>query len=434
MSANITSTKGFYGWVNLVVTSIIGVLAMSYMVSFSYFLPSLLDEFGWARGVTNLAASIYMIAMGLCGPFAGFFIFKYGARRAMVLGNSLALLGFLIMFFHNQLWQLFLGYGVLVGVAAGLGGMLAGMTVINDWFVKKRAMALSLFMGSGGFIGMFTGRAITAAIETYGWRNTTLIMASLILLLAIILPAILIRNKPRDMDQVPDGPENETDDIGKTVPPKPTYRTTVDFTAKEALKTRCMWLLVLYFCLSMLAMGAIMTNQIVYLEDIGISAAVASWALGVMSGFMAFGQLGVGFISKRFSMRAIVIFGETLKLIGLVILIFSESLPFVFFYMIVLGLGFGFGMAAMMNIFPNYFGVTHYPKIMGTVRLFWTFIGAAGAPLAGHIRDITGSFLPAFQVAVVITALGLVCLICAKAPIHPSLKVPKTDIDLSPAS
>ncbi len=431
MPAKITSSKGFYGWINLIVAAVIGVIAMSYMVSYSYFLPYLLDEFGWATRDANFAATINMIAMGLCGPFAGVFIFKYGARRSMVLGNSLGMLGFLLMFFHNQLWQLFLGYGLLVGVAAGLGGMLSGMTVINDWFVNRRAMALSLFMGSGGFVGIFTGRAIIGSIETYGWRNTALIIASLVLLLAVILPGILIRNKPRDLGQVPDGPESVMEGEIKTVPPKATYRTPVDFTAKEALKTPCMWLLLVYYCLSMLAMGAIMPNQIVYLGDIGISEAMASWALGVMSGFMAFGQLVVWFISKRFSMRAIVIFGETLKLIGLVILISTESQTFVFFYMIVLGLGFGFGMTAMMNIFPNYFGVTHYPKIMGTVRLFWTFIGSAGAPLAGHIRDTSGSFLTAFQGAVVITALGLMCLVFAKAPVHPSLKEPETEKVLS---
>ena len=431
MSANITSSKGFYGWINLIVAAVIGVIAMSYMVSFSYFLPYLLDEFGWATRDANFAATINMIAMGLCGPFAGVFIFKYGARRAMVLGNSLGLLGFLLMFFHNQLWQLFLGYGLLVGVAAGLGGMLAGMTVINDWFVNKRAMALSLFLGSGGFVGIFTGRAIIWAIETYGWRNTALILSSLILLLAVILPGIFIRNKPRDLEQLPDGPESETEGKGKTIPPKTAYRTPVDFTAKEAIRTRCLWLLVAYFCLNMLAMGAIMPNQIVYLSDIGMSRAVASLALGAMSGFMAFSQLSVGFISKRFSMHAIAVFGEILKLTGLVILILTKSQPFVFFYMIVLGLGFGFAMAATMNIYPNYFGATHYPKIMGTVRLFWTFIGSAGAPLAGHIRDISGSYLTAFQGAVAITALGLMCLIFARAPVHPSLKEPKTEKVLS---
>ena len=79
-------------------------------------------------------------------------------------------------------------------------------------------------------------------------------------------------------------------------------------------------------------------------------------------------------------------------------------------------------MAATMNIFPNYFGVSNYPKIMGFVRLFWAFVGGAGAPLAGFVRDRTGSYIPAFQAVIVVVALGLICLIFAKAPVHPSLK------------
>jgi hypothetical protein len=75
-----------------------------------------------------------------------------------------------------------------------------------------------------------------------------------------------------------------------------------------------------------------------------------------------------------------------------------------------------------MNIFPNYFGLSNYPKIMGTARLFWAFIGAAGAPLAGHVRDTFGNYLPAFRVAIFVVAAGLIFLIFAKAPVHPSLK------------
>jgi len=243
----------------------------------------------------------------------------------------------------------------------------------------------------------------------------------MILLLAVILPAIFIRNKPEDLGQVPDGPDNETKGTHKTVPLKAAYKTLVPFTAKEAMRTLSLWLLVAYFCLNMLAMGAIMTHQIKYLFDIGISAAMAGTALGVMSGFMAFSQLSLGFVGRRFSMHSIAIGGEVLKVVGLVILILTESLPFVFLYMVVLGLGFGSAMVATMNMFPDYFGAKYYPKIMGSVRLFWTIVGGVGAPIAGHIRDVTGSYALAFQGAVVVTALGLICLFFAKAPVHPTL-------------
>jgi MFS family permease len=423
MSASRTSEKGFYGWVNVTVASIMGVIGGLYLVSFSYLLPYLVKDFGWNRGTVSLAATINMIAMGLCGPIAGYFIVKHGARRSIFFGNILGFAGFVLIFFHTRLWELFLGYGLLVGLAVGFGGMLASTTVINNWFVKKRGMALSIFLGSGGAAGMIMGPAIMKMIERAGWRVTVLVIAILVLLFAVILPAIFIRNKPQDLGQVPDGPEKPGSAAkGQSLPHKATYKTPVDFTAAEAMRTRSLWLLIAYFSLNMLAMGALMTHQVAYLLDMGIIATLAGFALSVMSATMTLSQFSVGIIGKRFSMHAIAVGGEVLKIMGLGILIFTNSLPFVFVYMVVLGLGFGAAMAAMMNIFPNYFGISNYPKIMGTARLFWAFVGGAGAPLAGYIRETTGSYLPAFRVALVIVAAGLICLIFAKAPVHPSLK------------
>ena len=423
MSASRTSEKGFYGWVNVAVASIMGVIGGFYMVSFSYLLPYLVKDFGWNRGTVSLAATINMIAMGLCGPIAGFFIVKHGARRSIIFGNILGFAGFVLIFFHTRLWELFLGYGLLVGLAVGFGGMLASTTVINNWFVKKRGMALSIFLGSGGAAGMIMGPAIMKMIESAGWRVTVLVISILVLLFAVILPAIFIRNKPQDLGQVPDGPDKpESAAKGQSLPHKAAYKTPVDFTAAEAMRTRSLWLLIAYFCLNMLAMGALMTHQVAYLLDMGIIATLAGFALSVMSATMTLSQFSVGIIGKRFSMHAIAVGGEVFKIMGLGILIFTNSLAFVFVYMVVLGLGFGAAMAATMNIFPNYFGISNYPKIMGTARLFWAFVGGAGAPLAGYIRETTGSYLPAFRVAIVVVAAGLICLIFAKAPVHPSLK------------
>jgi MFS family permease len=435
MSSSATGDKGFYGWVNLATTAVMGVIGGLYLVSFGYFLPFLVEDFGWNRGVASLAATINMIVLGICGPLAGIFIMKYGAKRSLVLGNILGCLGFFLLCFHSHLWELFLGYGVLVGTGAGFGGLLASTTVINSWFVKKRSLALGIFLGSGGAGGIFMGPAMMALINKQGWRTTFVIMSGMVLLFAVILPAILIKNSPQDLGQNPDGPDGLKAQVKrKKVPPKAAYKTPVDFTAKEAMRTRSLWLLIAYFCFNMLAMGALMTHMVAHLLDIEISATLAALALSVMTAVMTLAQFASGFVGMRFSMHSIAIGGEVLKVIGVMILISTQNLPIIFVSMVVLGMGFGSVMLATMNIFPNYFGLSSYPKIMGFARFFWAFVGGAGAPLAGLIRESTGSYIPAYQAAIVVLAVGLICLIFAKAPVHPSLKAPRTDEVYAPVA
>jgi MFS family permease len=423
MSNGFTGSKGFYGWINLAVCAVIGVVAGFYIVAFSYFLPFLIKDFGWNRGTASYAATINLIALGISGPIAGMFIGRYGARRSIVLGNVMGCLGFLLLYFHSQLWQLFLGWGLLVGTGAGFGGMLATTTVVNNWFVRKRHLALSLFLASGGAGGVVMGPALMRMIETFGWRTTSLAIALMVLVFAVFLPALLIRNKPQDLGQAPDGPaESKGKGTAGAMPPKAGYKTPVEFTLGEALRTRCLWLLIAYFCMNMLAMQALMTHQVAYLFDIGIGATLAAAALSVMSGVMAFGQLSVGYLGSKFGVQSIAIAGELFKIAGMVLVLYARTAPSVFLYMVVLGWGFGLAMAATMNMFPNYYGALHYPKIMGLIRLFWTFAGGLGAPIAGFIRESTGSYIPAFQLAIAVIVAGLCCLIFAKPPVHPSLR------------
>lgn len=426
MSARITGDKGFYGWVNLAVTSVMGMIAPLYLISFGYFLPSLLND-GWDRVWSSYASTINLIVMGLCGPLAGMFIMKYGARRAVVMGNVVGALGFLILSFHWHLWELYLAYGVLIGFGAGFGGLLSSTTVINNWFVKKRSLALGIFLGAGGVGGIIMGPVMMNLITTRGWRPTYVVMSVLALFFLIVLPAIFLKNRPQDLGQVADGPAQ----VGASAAGQPAarragYKTSVDFTAKEALRTRCLWMLIAYFCLSMLAMQGLMTHMVAHLRDLGIGAVVAAAALSIMTGVMTFAQFAAGFLGMRLSMLSIAVSGEVLKVIGVLILVSTSSMPVVIVSMVFLGMGFGAAMVATMNIFPNYFGSANYPKIMGYARLFWAFVGGAGAPAAAYIREATGSYFPAFRLVLAVFAAGLVCLMFAKPPVHPSLKKPES--------
>ena len=183
-----------------------------------------------------------MIVTGLASPFAGMYVTRYGARKAIAAGGILCVLCFVFASFHTQLWQLYLAYAVLFGLGGCLCGMLAMTTIVNNWFVKKRPLALSILLTAGGLGGLVMVSFIMAMINRFGWRNAYLLIAAMIFVLLVILPSFLVVNKPEDLGQVPDGIQSE--DKKDSSPNKQNlYGTPVDFTAAEAIRTSAFWYL-----------------------------------------------------------------------------------------------------------------------------------------------------------------------------------------------
>ena len=240
----------------------------------------------------------------------------------------------------------------------------------------------------------------------------------------VVLPGLFIINKPEDLGQVPDGPLSKKDKREKTEGQqnKHLYKTPVDFTAKEALRTRALWLLVGYGALSMLvAMGA-GTHIIAFQFDIGISAITAAFVGSIFSAVMGIGQLGVGFLGLRIKMHHLAVCSGIIAVVGFSMLLFAKSLPLMIAYAILFGIGSGIQFIAIGNLFPDYFGRSEFPKIMGYTMPFNTFISSIGAPIVGHIRDATGSYLPAFRICFVLLVVAFFCILFAKPPVHSSLK------------
>ena len=117
-------------------------------------------------------------------------------------------------------------------------------------------------------------------------------------------------------------------------------KTPVDFTAKEAIRTRTMWLLVAYGTMSFLAMNGLMPIQIDFLLDIGLSDYKASAVVGVFSAVMAISQLGIGFLGLRFKMHSLAVVSIFFAIIGFAFLMFSDSMLLAIIYCIFLGIGF----------------------------------------------------------------------------------------------
>ncbi|NLA76198.1 MAG: MFS transporter, partial [Deltaproteobacteria bacterium] len=225
--------------------------------------------------------------------------------------------------------------------------------------------------------------------------------------------------------QVPDGPAssmNRSVESTKAIPAN-LYKTPVDFTARQAILTSTMWMLIGYVIVQFTAMQIMMNHQVSFLLDMGFSGASAAFAGGLFGAMTGASQLGVGFLGLRIKMHTLAVASVLFGIAGLIIILFARSMGIVILSNIFMGIGFGIQSIALGNLIPDYFGRTEFPKMMGYTMPFTTFLSAAGTPVAGYIREATGSYIPAFQFAIAVLALGLIFILLAKPPVHPSLKV-----------
>jgi len=425
MALKMLSKDGFYGWVNLGVMFVFNIIIFCFVLNaFGFCLPFWVKEFGWSRAAISGAQMLSLVLTGLAAPMVGIFLMKQGARKAMVFGNLLTAASLFLMAFQTHIWELYLWAGVVMGLGMSLGGMLAMMTVTNNWFIMKRSVAMAISMASMG-LNIVIGPFLMSVINDVGWRRSYMMIAVLVLVFCTIIPGLLVKNKPEDIGQVPDGPvskkaEGANPGSGQY---KHLYKTPVAFTAKEALRMRALWLLTIYGMLQFFCLNALMLHQVAFLFDLGISPTTAARAAGVLTAVTSISGLGIGFLGLRINMRTLAIASVVIGMIGFGTLLAAKSLTVVIAYCVILGIGFGIQGIAMGNLFPDYFGRSEFPKIMGFTTPVTTIGSSLGAPVAGFIRDTTGSYIGSFEVCLAMMACCFVCMIFAKPPVHPSLKV-----------
>ena len=92
------------------------------------------------------------------------------------------------------------------------------------------------------------------------------------------------------------------------------------------------------------------------------------------------------------------------------------SVVILYAYYILLGIGFGGNTSVMPTAFANYFGIEHFPKIMGNVLLLLSVFSALVPVIAGVVFDMTGTYVVMFLAVAVVCAVGGVANLLVRFP------------------
>ncbi len=400
----------FYGWVIVGAGFIIQMLNGGLLFhAFSAYVLPLQAEFGWSRTIRSSAFALVRLESGILGPLQGWLIDRFGPRRVMTVGNSLFAIGFLLLSRTLSLTSFYISL-VIIALGSSLGGFMPIATAVTQWFSRYRSTALGLTlagMGTGGLLVPI----VVHQIQTQGWRSMATLSAFLIAVVTI--PASqLMRSRPEDYDQLPDGGVVDHDKEGES-----SADNEPDFSARQALRTPTFWYLSIVHASALLIVGTVLVHQIPHMvEGVGLTQATAGSVVALLVVVVICGQLTGGWVGDRFDKRWIIFIAMWMHAAAMIVFAYADSFSGAALFAILHGTAWGIRGTIINSIRAEYFGRRAYATISGFSALL-IMVGMTSGPMfSGIVRDLTGSYKGAFLTLAGIAVIGSVSALAARPP------------------
>ena len=200
----------FYGWFVLAACFFVLFFSMGTRVGFGAFVIPMETDLGISRTAISLALALGWLVMGVSQPYLGRLNDLIGGRKVIV--GSIVVLGVTTMLLSgtNSIWYLAIVYGVIGSVAASGSSPVIALSVLARWFVRKRGMVAGISAAGASAGAMLLVPFVTYLIIVSSWRVAWVVLGVLVLLIALPLTLLFLRDNPADMGLSPDGDAGPT--------------------------------------------------------------------------------------------------------------------------------------------------------------------------------------------------------------------------------
>lgn len=363
-------------------------LSIGQVYAFSVFKNPLVERFDTSLTPIGIIFSIAIVMLGLSAAFGGTWMERNGPRKAMALSAVFWSGGFFVAAFGvylEQLWIVYLGYGVLGGIGLGIGYISPVSTLIK-WFPDRPGLATGLaIMGFGGG-ALIASPLSRALLEAYADTPANAIVPAFltlgaIYLVTITLGAITVRVPPPDWK-----PEGWTPKINSK-----SMVTTHNVDAREAIRTPQFYLLwIVLFCNVTAGIG-ILEQAAPMIEDFfsGVSPQAAAGYVGLLSLCNMTGRFLWSTTSDVIGRKRTYI--VYLGIGGLLyFLLASSGTASIGFFVLLTGLiisFYGGGFATVPAYLKDLFGTLEVGAIHGRLLTAWAAAGVAGPLIVNALAD-----------------------------------------------
>nr|WP_313406059.1 MFS transporter [Pseudomonas sp.] len=366
--------------------SLILALSLGTRHGFGLFLPPMSAEFGWGREVFAFAIALQNLIWGLAQPVTGALADRFGARKAIVIGGVLYVLGLLCMGMADSPLSLSLSAGLLIGIGLSGTSFSVILGVVGRAVpVEKRSMAMGIAAAAGSF-GQFA--MLPGTLGLIGWLGWSAALLALGLLVALILPLAAM--------------------INETPPPASTgpQQTLVE-ALREAAGHSGFWLLALGFFVCGFQVVFVAVHLPAYLVDHHLPALTGTTVLALVGLFNIFGTYIAGWLGGRMAKPRLL--SALYLLRGVVITLFIAA-PLTQWSAYLFGIAMGLLWLSTVPLtngtVATLFGVRNLSMLGGIVFLFHQLGSFLGGWLGGYLYDTTGSYDLVWQISIGLSVMA----------------------------
>jgi cyanate permease len=383
-----TTAKFFYGWILLAVLWLVFAFNLGFPAYGGPLInTAMADAIGMSRSSLGLITAFYIIMSGLPGPLVAMAVNRFGPRNTLVLGSLLNVTGAVFMAtIAESATHAYIGFGFIIGGGVCAGAAIASQTAVARWFVRRRAMAMSVLYSAGAIGGyVATKLVLLPIIRTQGWRGAWWLIAGLAAV-AGVLALLFVKNKPEDLGQVPDG---EVVDTSSNAPKKarPAYITENPWEFRDAVRKPVYWLILATLVGGSGGFTFFLAHGIVMLRDMGHDFGVGAGAISTMTWTGLLAKAVIIAFGDRLDPRWLWAVFMTFFGAGLVIMVDARTQTLVTVFAGCLGIGFGGGIVCLMTVLGNYFGLKAFALLSGIAIAINTTLSAAAPWVAGRLFD-----------------------------------------------
>jgi len=342
-----------------------------------------LPELGWIF-------SIAIFFLGVSSAVFGRWVEEGGPRKAMFTAALCWAGGFFVsaigVYIHN-LWVVYLGYGVLGGIALGIGYISPVSTLIK-WFPDRPGMATGMaIMGFGG--GAFIASPLSVYLmsifrtEHHVGVAPTFVTMGAIYFVFMVVGAIIVRVPAPGWK-----PEGYTPPVQAT-----RLITTNDVFVYDALKTPQFWLIWWILCLNVTAGIGVLGQASAMSQEMfpgHITPVAAAGFVGLMSLFNMGGRFfwasTSDYIGRKNTYFIFMVLGFALYIAVPHTGSIGSVAAFVLCFLVIISM-YGGGFATVPAYLKDMFGTRYVGAIHGWLLTAWSAAGIFGPVLVNYIRQ-----------------------------------------------